>query len=188
MPEADLISLFAVPLAQAGLPYMVTGATAAILYGQPRTTNDLDVVIELKTADLPRLRAVFPENDYYLPPDEVIEVELRRTQRAHLNALHHHSGFKADLYPMGTDALHHWAFPRRRSVLHAGQSISFAPPEYVILRKLEYFREGASTKHLTDIRAMLDVSSDTIDRAMLAEWIARLGLQAEWSRASASPM
>ncbi len=182
MPEADLIGLFAVPLEKAGLAYMVTGATAAILYGQPRTTNDLDVVIELKSADLPRLRAAFPESDYYLPPDEVIEVELRRAQRAHLNALHHDSGFKADLYPMGTNALHQWAFPKRRSVTHAGHNISFAPPEYVILRKLEYFREGGSTKHLTDIRAMLEVSGSAIDRAELDSWIARLGLQAEWAR------
>lgn len=186
MPEADLISLFAVPLEKAGLPYMVTGATAAILYGQPRTTNDLDVVIELKSADLPRLRAAFPENDYYLPPDEVIEVELRRTQRAHLNALHNDSGFKADLYPIGTSALHQWAFPKRSSVPHGGQSISFAPPEYVILRKLEYFREGGSSKHLTDIRAMLDVSGDAIDRTALDTWISRLGLQTEWARASSS--
>lgn len=183
MPEADLLSLFAVPLEKAGLSYMVTGATAAILYGQPRTTNDLDVVIELKAADLPRLRAAFPESDYYLPPDEVIGVEIRRPQRGHLNALHHDSGFKADLYPIGNDALHQWAFPQRRPILHGGQTISFAPPEYVILRKLEYFREGGATKHLNDIRAMIDVSGDAIDRTVLGEWIARLGLQAEWGRA-----
>ena len=156
----------------------------AIVYGQPRTTNDLDVVIELKATDLPRLRAAFPESDYYLPPDEIIDVEIHRAQRDHLNALHHDSGFKADLYPMGQDALHQWAFPQRRPIPHGGQTISFAPPEYVILRKLEYFREGGSTKHLTDIRAMLDVSGDTIDRGTLVEWIARLGLQAEWSRVS----
>lgn len=182
MPEADLLGLFAVPLEKAGLPYMVTGATAAILYGQPRTTNDLDVVLELKSADLPRLRAAFPETDYYLPPDEVIAVELARAQRGHLNALHHDSGFKADLYPIGEDALHHWAFPQRRAVSHNGKTIHFAPPEYVILRKLEYFREGGSTKHLTDIRAMLDISGDVIDRTVLSEWITRLGLQAEWAK------
>ena len=60
MPEADLLSLFAVPLAKAGLPCMVTGATAAILYGQPRTTNDLDVVIELKVSDLPACARLSP--------------------------------------------------------------------------------------------------------------------------------
>jgi len=182
MPEADLISLFAVPLEKAGLPYMVTGATAAILYGQPRTTNDLDVVIALKSADLPRLRHAFPENDYYLPPDEIIVIELNRTQRSHLNVLHHDSGFKAALYPIGQDPLHQWAFPKRRAIAHGGHSISFAPPEYVILRKLQFFREGGSTKHLTDIRAMLDVSGAAIDHAALHDWIIRLGLQAEWSR------
>jgi hypothetical protein len=182
MPEADLLGLFAVPLEKAGLPYMVTGATAAILYGQPRTTNDLDVVLELKSADLPRLRAAFPETDYYLPPDEVIAVELARHQRGHLNALHHDSGFKADLYPIGEDALHHWAFPRRQTVSHGGHTIHFAPPEYVILRKLEYFREGGSTKHLTDIRAMLAISGDVIDRTPLSEWITRLGLKTEWAK------
>ncbi len=184
MLAADLIGLFAVPLEKAGLPYMITGAAAAILYGQPRTTNDLDVVIELKATDLPRLRAAFPEADYYLPPDEIITVEIRRPLRGHLNALHHESGFKADLYPMGRDALHQWGFPRRRPVPHGGLPISFAPPEYVILRKLEYFREGGSTKHLTDIRAMLDISGDAIDRPVLAEWVARLGVQAEWARVS----
>jgi hypothetical protein len=184
MPEADLLGLFAVPLERAGLAYMVTGATAAILYGQPRTTNDLDVVIELRATDLPRLRSAFPESDYYLPPDEVIAVELGRTQRGHLNALHHDSGFKADLYPIGEDPLHRWAFPLRRPVPHGGHTLSFAPPEYVILRKLEFFREGGSTKHLADIRAMLDISGDQLDRPALAGWIARLGLQAEWTRVS----
>jgi hypothetical protein len=149
---------------------------------QPRTTNDLDVVVELRIFDLPRLRAAFPETDYSLPPDEVIEVELRRALRGHPNALHHDSGFKANLYPMGTDALHRWAFPQRRPVPHGGRDISFAPPEYAILRKLEYVREGASTKHLTDIRAMLEVSVDAIDRSVLADWITQLGLQAEWQR------
>ena len=184
MLAADLIGLFTAPLEKAGLPYMITGAAAAILYGQPRTTNDLAVVIELKETDLPRLRAAFPEADYYLPPDEIIAVEIRRALRGHLNALHHESGFKADLYPISEDALHQWGFPRRRSVPHGGLAVSFAPAEYVILRKLEYFREGGSTKHLTDIRAMLDISGETIDRAVLAEWIARLGVQVEWSRVS----
>lgn len=182
MLAANLIGLFAAPLEKAGLPYMITGAAAAILYGQPRTTNDLDVVIELKETDLPRLRAAFPEAEYYLPPDEIISVEIRRARRGHLNALHHETGFKVDLYPLGRDALHLWGFPRRRAVSHAGLNFSFAPPEYVILRKLEYFREGGSTKHLTDIRAMLAISGDAIDRTVLAEWVARLGVQAEWSR------
>jgi hypothetical protein len=43
----DELSLFAQRLEEIGAPYMITGATAAILYGQPRVTNDLDVVLSL---------------------------------------------------------------------------------------------------------------------------------------------
>jgi hypothetical protein len=50
---------------------------------------------------------------------------------------------------------------------YRGESITIAPPEYVILRKLEYFREGGSDKHLRDIRAMLAVSGDQLDRPAL---------------------
>ena len=60
--------------------------------------------------------------------------------------------------------------------------MSVAPIEYVILRKLEYFREGKSEKHVRDIRGMLEVSPTQIDRPFLEQWIARLGLAAEWDR------
>jgi hypothetical protein len=55
-----------------------------------------------------------------------------------------------------------------------------APPEYVIIRKLEYYREGGSEEHLRDIRSMLAVSGGQLDRPSLAEWIERRGLQTEW--------
>jgi hypothetical protein len=58
-----------------------------------------------------------------------------------------------------------------------------APPEYVIVRKLEYFREGGSEKHLRDIRSMLNVSGDQIDRSILDDWIARQGEVTQWKQA-----
>lgn len=182
MSEPDLLSLFAAPLQKAGLSYMITGAAASTLYGQPRTTNDLDVVVDLKESEFPTLREVFPTPQYYLPPNEVLGIEIRRAQRGHIIVLHYDSGFKADLYPLGVDPLHKWALPRRRVVEHGGQSFSFVPPEYLILRKLEFFREGGSSKHLADIRAMLATSGNNIDQSALDGWIARGGLHSEWSR------
>jgi hypothetical protein len=182
MPAPDLIGLFVGPLERLGLPYMITGATAAIFYGQPRLTNDLDAVIEIRTADIERLRAAFPEKEFYVPPAEVIAVEIGRAQRAHFNFIHHESGYKADFYPTGTDLLHAWALPRRKQVSYAGNRISFAPPEYVILRKLEYFREGGSTKHPSDIVAMLRISGEQIDRRFIDAQASRLGVHELWSR------
>jgi hypothetical protein len=62
-------------------------------------------------------------------------------------------------------------------------TVTLAPPEYVIVRKLEYFREGGSEKHLRDIRGMLAVSGEQLDQAELLEWVARRSLKAEWEKA-----
>lgn len=118
MPAADEIALFAERLGAIGADYMITGATAAILYGQPRLTNDIDVVVALRDFHVPTLIAAFPEAEFY------------------------------------------------------------APPEYVIVRKLEYYREGASTKHPVDIRAIL--ATTTVELDVVENWVQRLGLEKQW--------
>ena len=182
MPGVDYIALFTRTLDEAGLTYMVTGATAAIVYGKPRYTNDVDIVIVLPTNAVLKLSTAFPADQYYVPPVEIIQAEAARGRGGQFNLIHEDSGYKADMYPAGTDPLNEWALPRRRKLELPGGSVWVAPPEYVILRKLEFFREGGSAKHLADIKAMLDVSGELLDRSALAEWIARLGLQAEWAR------
>ena len=57
-----------------------------------------------------------------------------------------------------------------------------APLEYVIIRKLEYFREGGSEKHLRDIRSMLAISPDLIHRDELERLIAERGLEECWEK------
>jgi hypothetical protein len=61
-----------------------------------------------------------------------------------------------------------------------GQVLIVASPEYVILRKLEYYREGGSEKHLRDIRSMLNTSPEAIQGAELEQQIAARGLQEAW--------
>ncbi len=152
MTPPDLIRLFITPLNGLGVPYMVTGAVAAIVYGEPRLTRDIDVVIALTPADAPRLAAAFADPAFYVTPAEVIAEESRRN-RGHFNIVHIASAMKADLYAAGSDPLHAWAMARRESHDVAGTPVSLAPPEYVILRKLEWYRDGRSPRHLDDIRA-----------------------------------
>jgi hypothetical protein len=159
---------------------MITGATAAILYGQPRLTNDIDIVVALQDRQVPALIAAFPDTEFYVPPESVIRVEQGRSHRGHFNILHFDSGYKADVYLAGNDPLHRWAFPLRRRIGWTdGVELQVAPPEYVIVRKLEYFREGGSTKHPADIRAIL--GSTDVDREAVDEWIERLGLAKQWT-------
>ena len=56
----------------------------------------------------------------------------------------------------------------------------FASPEDVILKKLLYFREGGSEKHLRDIAGVIKVQTDKLDREYLAKWIKELGVESEW--------
>ena len=157
MPEPELFLLFVRPLNRAGIRYVVSGSVAAIFYGEPRLTHDVDFVVFLDANDLQKLLAVFPASEFYLPPVETMLTEIAREQRGHFNLIHHATGFKADLYPTGRDELNAWAFRGKRAVEYEGEPIMLAPPEYVIVRKLEYYREGQAEKHLRDIRAMLAV-------------------------------
>jgi hypothetical protein len=174
MPAPDPFAPFLLPLERLGLPYCVTGSVAASIYGEPRLTADIDVVLLLGAGDIAALRAAFPESSYYVPPDEALRVELARGLRGTFNLIHHASHFKADIYLAGRDPLHAWALKNRRRIrLEAGEAW-IAPPEYVILRKLEYFREGGSDKHLRDIRFIL--AATAVDRAFVASEADRLGV------------
>lgn len=181
MPGLDEFSPFTSRLETIGAPYMVTGATAAILYGQPRVTNDIDVVISLNNASRVALLAAFSAADFYVPPESVIRAEQAREQRGHFNLIHYESGYKADIYLTGSDPLHLWALPLRRRLPWTDETeISVAPPEYVILRKLEFFREGQSSKHLVDIRSIIEITG--VDQVALEPWLDRLGLTQLWEK------
>jgi hypothetical protein len=186
VPEPDLIALFVHPLEDAGIRYMISGSVAAMLYGEPRVTHDVDLVVFLRTDDIQKLPAIFPASDFYLPPADVIAREAARDQRGHFNGIHQASGLKADFYTVNRDELHGWGFRHQKAYIIGGRNITLAPPEYVIVRKLEFFREGGSEKHIRDIRSMLAVSGEQIDRSALQDWISRRGLQPEWSKITAA--
>jgi len=94
---------------------MVTGAVAAIVYGEPRLTNDIDIVLDLSARDIGRLAGTFGSDAFYCPPAEVMA---------------------ADIYVAGADPLHRWALERRRPIAVGDERVWIAPPEYVVLHKL----------------------------------------------------
>jgi hypothetical protein len=162
---------------------MITGAVASIIYGEPRLTNDIDLVISMSPGDIETFSDGFPIEDFYCPPPEVIRLEIARSQRGHFNLIHHATGFKADIYVSGRDELHNWGLKNRKSFDVEGEKFWLAPIEYVILRKLEYYHEGESEKHLRDISSILALSSNEIDFDLLAAQISKRTLEKEWKAA-----
>jgi hypothetical protein len=183
MQDPDLISLFVTPLEKAGISYMITGSIASSIYGEPRNTLDIDLVVILEKHQVSQLPALYPENDFYLPPFDVIAIEARREAHGHFNIIHHNTGLKADIYLSRNHPSLPWALQNIRRVETPSSPINLAPPEYVILHKLEFYREGGSEKHLRDIAGMIE--QQELDQEFLDHAIRQLGLEPQWQAAHA---
>ena len=176
MPEPDLLQIFARPVHDAGIPYLVAGSVGAMLYSEPRLTLDIDLVVSIPNARLTLLATIFPEASFYLPPIEILRGENLRECRGHFNVIDVASGLKADFYPSHQDPFYRWACEHRRVIRYDHGEVFFAPPEYVIVWKVEYFAEGGSEKHVRDIRRMLELSEAEIDRTVLDRELLRRNL------------
>jgi hypothetical protein len=185
MPQHELIELFVYPLEDSGLEYMITGSVASILYGEPRLTHDIDLILHVNANELEQIPKIFPANTYYVPPVEVLRTELSRTYGARFNLIHHDSGTKADFYFATGDFLHQWGISKKRRVdIGNNHAVWLAPPEYVIIRKLQYFREGESQKHLRDIAGMIAASAPLIDKTVLFDFLEKMHLKSIWDSAN----
>ena len=184
MHEPELFFLFVRPMNRAGIRYVIGGSVAATFYGEPRLTYDVDFIIFLNAQDIIKIMEIFPASVFYTPPPEAIITEIARKKNGHFNVIHNQTGFKADMYLTGQDEMNAWAFRDKRRIEFENETINVAPPEYVIVRKLEYYREGRAEKHLRDIRAILAVQGKQLNHATLQEWVRQRGLEAEWQLAS----
>lgn len=186
MSLPELIARFVRPLTQLDVPYMVVGGVAAIIYSEPRYTQDVDLVVRLQAKQASAFAAAFPGDEFYVPPLEVIEEETRRPDFGHFNLSHHDTGLRADIYLAGKNPLQAWGLTRRHQILLRGEPVWLAPVEYVILGKLKFYREGGSARHLEDIAAILRISSDRIDYPELEAQISQQLLGPEWEKARQS--
>lgn len=178
MEQDELLRHLVGALERLGLPYLVTGSIATIYYGEPRFTNDIDVVVELPASRINDFLREFPDDSFYAS-----EEAARRAVAGHrqFNVIHPASGLKVDVVIPAGDALDRSRFARRRRVsLGPGCTASFAAPEDVVLKKMVFYRDGGSDKHLRDIAGVLQVSGAEVDREYVAEWADRLGLSDLW--------
>jgi len=160
------------------IPYLITGAIASIAYGEPRFTNDIDIVADINLGQAGELRSFFPEDEFYMDVDSVRNAIESRHQ---FNIIHPSSGLKADVIISKKDDFDKSRFKRiKRLNVSEKESANFAAPEDVIIKKLEYFKKGGSEKHLRDIASMLKISADMIDRTYISSWAKKLGLTKIW--------
>ena len=178
MTQAELLQYLVDVLERLSIDYMIVGSHASIYYGEPRFTQDVDVVVELRRSQLPGFLESFPLAEFYVSEEAARDALARRGQ---FNIIHGASGVKIDVF-IGKDTDYdHVRFARRQQLpLIPGRTAFFARPEDVILYKLLYFRDGGSDRHLRDVAGILAVSGSSIDIEYAAEWASRLGVTELW--------
>ena len=157
---------------------MITGSQASAYYGEPRFTRDIDIVADIKPGQVEGFVTYFPSNEFYCDKN-MIEREIKA--RGQFNIIHAPSGLKIDIILTKTTPFSQTEFSRRnRSPVLPDQDAYFASAEDVIIKKMEYYREGGSEKHLRDITGILKISGEIVDRNYIADWAKRLDLTEIW--------
>jgi hypothetical protein len=178
LQPSDLLKRVVTTLEDFQLRYFVTGSIASIYYGEPRLTLDVDVVVDLQLACVKDFCAAFPKDEFYVSEEAARDAVRRNGQ---FNIVHPESGIKVDVIIPDAGEFDTGRLQRARRVIPSiGLEAFFASPEDVILKKLEYYREGQSEKHLRDIASMLKIMGDKLDIPYIERWTQRLDLSDEW--------
>ena len=163
--------------------YLIGGAIAEWAWGEPRATQDLDIVINLPIKAVGRFSKELEKRDMLVPADIILDALMEDRADIPLNAIHMHSGLKADLYLMRDgDELRESAFQRRLLVDYGPPigEVYVHSPEDLILYKLMYLGLSGQPKHARDIGAILKAKKDQLDYGYIDGWVDRLGLNSLW--------
>ncbi len=163
------------------IPYLVTGGMAVSVLGRPRFTADIDMIIEIKETDLPKLQKTLQglHKAGYIDL-EMMKEALRR--RGEFNFIDGETGAKVDFWILKKDAFDSSRIKRRSAHKILDYGVYFSSPEDLILSKLLWAKESGSERQLDDVESVLKISGEKIDMAYLGEWIEKLGVRKEWKK------
>ncbi|HEY7638665.1 MAG TPA: hypothetical protein VH814_02985 [Steroidobacteraceae bacterium] len=169
LEELEVLRIVSERLEIAQLPFMLTGSFAMAYYGRPRMTRDLDIVVALGEDDVSGLVAALSP-DFYVDADSVRSAVA--SQRL-FNLMHLATSIKVDLIVRKGSEYRQVEFARRRPVELSGVKTWIVSREDLILSKLVWGKDSGSELQRRDVRTLLD---DSMDRAYLDGWAARLGV------------
>jgi len=178
-PELENLVKIAKILDELNIPYYITGGFAVTIYGRPRFTADVDIVIKMDLSDITefanQVRQIFPKGyvDKY-------QIEQALKLNSEFNIIDTESGFKFDFFITKNDGFEESAFKRYR-VENLDAPIKTISPEDLIISKLLWFRESESTRQIEDIISVMDIQKN-LDQKYIDSWIEKLSLQNEWQK------
>ncbi len=176
MPEKLLAKVGAI-LEALRVPYMIVGSFASSAHGVPRSTNDLDVVIDPTPEGFTALLGQFPDASYYLSRDAARDALSARGQ---FHVVEYATDWKVDFILHKASDHGREAFARRSPTEMLGVTLDTASPEDTILSKLEWAKLGGSDRQLDDAAGVIRVQGESLDFAYIERWVRVLGLDELW--------
>lgn len=177
-PEPITVAVsFVSLLERLGIPYVLGGSLASSLHGEPRSTNDVDVVTDLHPAQVKALVDALAD-DYYVSADAATQAVA---SGGAFNAIHLATGVKIDVFVAGRDSFEHERLANALRVRLADEDsplIAVDTAEHTVLRKLEWYHRGGevSDRQWRDVVAVLRLNADQLDRNRLHRWADVLGV------------
>jgi hypothetical protein len=170
MTESELLLECLRRLNSCQVSYMLTGSMASNVWGIPRTTHDLDFVIQLPPSQIHNLVSAFT-GDYYID-----EQAIRASYQSpfQFNVIHTPSALKVDFWLLRPIPFEQEMFRRRLKEVWHGQPLWLATPEDVILHKLYWNGITPSDRQVSDVAGVVRVQKDKLDLSYLRRWAADL--------------
>ena len=159
------------------IPYMITGSVASSVHGLPRSTRDLDIVIDANRSQLLSLMREFPSPRYYADEQQALEALSRRSQ---FNVIDSVTGWKVDFIFSDDSPYGQAALVRRVRLELSGISVSVTSAEDVLIAKLRWAKASGSNRQFQDAKDILKTQSGQLDFAYVERWVAELYLEEEW--------
>ncbi|HEY2840217.1 MAG TPA: hypothetical protein VGJ26_13765 [Pirellulales bacterium] len=180
MSQSELLKKTALALARMEAPYMLTGSLASSLQGEPRSTHDIDIVVELAPSKIDALLAEFPPPEYYV---DRTAMEQAIARRGMFNVIDVLQGDKVDFWILTDGDFDQSRFRRRVSIDFKGETIFVSAPEDTILMKLKWDDDsGGGGRQFRDALRVYELQQATLDESYLQRWITRLQLDETWQR------
>jgi hypothetical protein len=177
------IDLVLEALNAADIDYLIGGAVATWAWGEPRTTQDLDLVVDLPLEAMADLSKELEKRDMLVPVEVLIDLMIENRADLPVNAIHMHSGYKAELFLLKPgDAFREMNLKRRRLV-DFGPPLGLVyvhAPEDLILNKLHYFTISQQPRHIRDIAGIVLNQGEALDYEYIDQWAVRLKLLETW--------
>lgn len=160
-----------------GAVYAIWGGLASVAYGEPRFTQDMDVLLRGDSLPVELFVRRLREGHYYV--DEAV-VRGRTIEGGYFNVIHEHYAIKVDFYVPVEPELLSLVAERVYLPFDEMRRAAYVTAEGVIGAKLQAYVESGSTRHLDDIAGIVRVQGNRLEVRRLDQRAAQLGCYGVW--------